>query len=239
MTIHYCEDYTAMSKKGAELVFDEISKKPDLLFCAASGGSPAGLYQEMVSKYQQSQAFFDRLKVVKLDEWVGLPKDSSFTSEYDIQQKLLSPLEIDSARYLSFDEETRVPHYECVRIQRKLEEMGNIDLCILGIGMNGHIALNEPSSELVLDCHVAELSSSTLNSGMIKSVDVKLKYGMTMGIGNILKSRKVILFISGSGKKQALEKLLKREITTQLPASMLWLHANVDLIIDNSIHDRD
>lgn len=234
MYIHYCPDFAQMSKKGADLVHHEVEKKPNLLFCAASGGSPSGLYELMHQKHLINSEFFNKMRVVKLDEWVGLPDDSTFTSEYDIDQKLLRKIEIPSERYISFYSQTKNPKEECKRIEKEISQSGPIDICILGIGQNGHIALNEPSEKLTLDCHVAELSETTLSSGMIQTVGVPLKHGMTLGVGNIMSSKMVLLFIAGKGKEQALEILLKKEIRTDLPASMLWMHPNAHLIIDQS-----
>ncbi|WP_296704271.1 6-phosphogluconolactonase [Algoriphagus sp.] len=234
MHIHYCSDFAEMSKKGADLVHLEISKKPDLLFCAASGGSPSGLYELMHQKHLAKPEFFKRMRVIKLDEWVGLPEDSQFTSEYDIQEKLLKKIEIPSDRYISFDSQAQKPLQECQRVDQELGKSGPIDICILGIGQNGHIALNEPAEALQADCHIAKLSETTLNSGMIQTVGIPLTEGMTAGVGTILRSKMILLFIAGKGKKQALKQLLTKKIQTQLPASMLWMHSNVHLLIDES-----
>lgn len=234
MYIHHCSDFAQMSEKGADLVHKEVSKNPSLLFCAASGGSPSGLYELMHQKYLVNSEFFRKMRVLKLDEWVGLPEDSTFTSEYDIDQKLLSKIEIPTERYISFNSQTKNPEEECKRIENEILQSGPIDICILGIGQNGHIALNEPSESLKVDCHVAELSETTLSSGMIQTVGVPLRQGMTLGIGTIMSAKTILLFVAGKGKEQALETLLKKEIRTDLPASMLWLHPNAHLIIDQS-----
>ncbi len=234
MKIHYCKDYNEMSRLGADMVHAEVEIKPDLLFCAASGNSPAGLYELMEEKHTNSHGFFDWMKVIKLDEWVGLSNDSTFTSEYDIQTKLLKKLGIEDDRYLSFQVEAEDPESECKRIQTEIEDTGGIDICILGIGINGHIALNEPADLLQADCHVANLHTVTLASGMIEKVGIPLKQGMTMGIGNIMDARMVILFFTGKGKKAALDLFLERKIRTDLPASLLWLHPNAHVIVDKN-----
>ncbi|PZX55778.1 6-phosphogluconolactonase [Algoriphagus chordae] len=232
MKIHNCKDYEVMSQLGAELVHAEIEIKPDLLFCAASGNSPAGLYELMAEKHADSHGFFDWMKVIKLDEWVGLSKDSTFSSEYDIQEKLLKKLHIGSDRYISFEVEALDPESECDRIQDEIIDHDGLDICILGIGINGHIALNEPAEFLQPNCHVADLHPVTLSSGMIEKVGIPLKQGMTMGIGNIMNSKMIILFVTGKGKKPALDLFLEGKIRTDLPASFLWLHPNVHVIVD-------
>lgn len=232
MKIHYCKDFNEMSQFGAKLVHAEVEITPDLIFCAASGNSPAGLYELMVRKHLSSPDFFDWMTVVKLDEWVGLEDESIFTSEFDIQEKLLKRLGIKYDRYISFDEDTKDPVLECKKIQAELDISEGIDICILGIGINGHIALNEPAEFLQPNCHVAKLHPVTLASGMIEEVGVPLTQGMTLGIRNIMDSKMVILFVTGKGKKPALDLLLEQKIRTDLPASLLWLHPNAHLIIN-------
>lgn len=233
MNFHYLPNFSEMSRKGFELVKSEIEKKPDLLFCVASGGSPSGLYAEMVSEQKRSPDFCSQIHVVKLDEWGGLEVGYTFTSEYDVQAKFLQPLGISGDRYLTIDAFTKDPEGDCERLKSELEKEA-IDICILGIGVNGHIALNEPGETLQLGYHVAELAESTLNNGMIKSLVQPPTFGMTMGVGEILKSKKILLFIAGSGKKEAFQKLLKKEVDTHFPASLLWLHPNVDVLVDES-----
>lgn len=235
MNIHYCKNYEEMSQEGALIVMREIERTSDLLFCVASGGSPTGLYQDMVKNFRINADLFSELRVIKLDEWGGLEEGSTFTSEFDVQEKFIKPLNISNDRYITIDPMAKEPHEECLRVQKELRENGPIDICILGIGVNSHIALNEPADKLRMDCHVAELAPITLNHGMIKTLAQPPTFGMTLGIGNIMDSKRIILFISGTGKKQALEQLLTREISTQYPASLLWLHPNVDLIIDESV----
>lgn len=235
MNIHYLPDFSEMSRKGFQLAKAEIDRKPDLLFCVASGGSPSGLYAEMVSQQKATPDFCSRLRVVKLDEWGGLERGSTFTSEQDVQTKFIQALGISSERYTTIDPFTPDPVGACARMAGFLKNFGPIDLCILGIGVNGHIALNEPSDVLRPDFHVCELAESTLNNGMIKSLKQPPTFGMTMGVGEILSSKKILLFISGSGKKEAFERLLKEEVSTQFPASLLWLHGNVDVIVDQSV----
>lgn len=235
MRLHRCKNYQEMSALATEVVMAEVASKPDLLFCVASGGSPSGLYQGMVQHHQKAPNTFEEMRVIKLDEWVGLPHGSKFTSEYDIQQKLLKPLHHPLDRYIAFDALSSDPQAECDRIQEELEESGPIDVCILGIGVNGHLALNEPADFLQTYCHVAKLSETTLSNGMIQTVGIPLSHGMTLGMGNIFESKKVILLITGKGKKEIVTQFLSQKVTNQLPASLLWLHANAEVFLDEEV----
>ncbi len=235
MNFHYLPDYETMSRKGFELVKNEIDLRPDLLFCVASGGSPTGLYAEMVKHQKENPDFCSVLRVVKLDEWGGLESGSTFTSEHDVQTKFIQPLGISPDRYLTIDPFTADPAGDCLRMKNALEQIGPVDICILGIGVNGHIALNEPANLLLPGFHVCKLAESTLNNGMIKSLKQPPTFGMTMGVGEILRSKKIILFISGSGKKAAFQELQKEQVSTQCPVTLLWLHPNVDVLVDESV----
>lgn len=235
MNFHYLPDFKSMSQKGFELVKKEIDQKPDLLFCVASGGSPSGLYAEMVNEKSVNPDFCEKLRVVKLDEWGGLEYGSTFTSELDVQSKFIQPMGIKADRYWTIDPFTQDPEGDCKRMEGLIQKEGPVDICILGIGVNGHIALNEPGEVLKPGFHVCQLAESTLNNGMIKSLKQSPSFGMTMGVGEILQSKKILLFISGSGKKEAFERLKKPEISTQFPASLLWLHGNVEVIVDRSV----
>lgn len=235
MKFHHLPNFLEMSRKGFEIVKTEIDGNPDLLFCVASGGSPSGLYSEMVAHRKMNPEFCSSLRVVKLDEWGGLERGSTFTSEFDVQGKFILPLGITPDRYLTIDPFTDDPVGACATMKSQLKTAGPIDICILGIGVNGHIALNEPSDILQPGFHVCELAETTLNHGMIKSLKQPPTFGMTMGMGDILSAKKIVLFVSGSGKKEAFTQLLKEEVSSQFPASFLWLHPNVDVIIDQSV----
>ncbi|MHA7128538.1 6-phosphogluconolactonase [Algoriphagus namhaensis] len=234
MKLYRCKDYQEMSSLAAENVLSDLKQNPNLLFCAASGGSPTGLYQQLVEVYLQDPSIFEKWRILKLDEWVGLPENSTFTSEYDIQTKLLKPTQHPSERYFGFDSDTIDPESECQRMEQELAQIGPIDTCILGIGVNGHLALNEPADFLQSDCHVAKLSPTTLQHGMIQEVGIPLTSGMTLGMGNISASRKIILLLTGKGKKAIIEQFLEKKISTYLPASLLWLHPHAEVFLDES-----
>lgn len=235
MNIQYFADFKEMSQAAFQIVRQEIELRPDLLFCVASGGSPSGLYAEMVQEKNRDPDFCSQLRVIKLDEWGGLEPGSDFTSEQDVQKKFIQPLAISQERYWTINPFTEDPEGDCLVMERVIQQEGPLDICILGIGTNGHIALNEPSDSFQVGFHKCALAASTLNNGMIKSLRRPPSFGMTMGMGNILQSKKILLFIAGSGKKDAFQKLLSGEVTMTLPASFLWLHPNVEVLVDESV----
>jgi galactosamine-6-phosphate isomerase len=237
MQIISCDSYQEMSQKAADLVEEELLKNPELLLCAATGNSPAGLYKELGERAQKKQDIFDRLRVIKLDEWGGIPEKHPVSCEYYLRTKLLEPLGISEARYLSFSSNPEDPHAECHAFRSRLKKEGPIDLCILGLGKNGHLGLNEPAEELEPECHVAKLSDDSLEHEMIASLGVKPAFGMTLGMQEILSSKNILLLLTGDGKKEVYDGLMEGKITTKLPASYLWAHSNAMCLVDRTCLD--
>jgi len=234
MNIHYCADYESMSQMASDSVLSQLTEKSQQLICTATGNSPTRLYEKLVESYQSSPNIFKEIKIIKLDEWGGTNGDYANTSEYYIQKNLLNPLQIPKSHYIAFDSSPTDAKKECDRMENEIQEHGPIDICILGLGKNGHIGFNEPSKILYPDCHIADLSKSSLKHPMANKMKTAPTYGLTLGMSNILKSKKIILLITGPGKQEIIKKLLSKEITTSLPGSFLWLHPNVDCYLDKS-----
>lgn len=148
MNIEYYHDYAAMSAAGASIVTKAIRSRPDMLLCTATGHSPLELYQELVYRSKHEKKLYRQMRVIKLDEWIGLGHNAEGTCEQYLRSNLINPLAINDNRYLAFDAETLDPPKECVRMQLLLKQSAPIDLCILGLGKNGHLGFNEPGSYL-------------------------------------------------------------------------------------------
>ena len=237
MRITSCKNYQEMSTLAADLVQKELVKKPGLLFCVATGSSPAGLYEEMGAYCQISPGLFDRMRIIKLDEWGGVPDNHPVTCEYFIRKRLLEPLSIPEERYHTFHSDPKDPELECEAIRSTLQEEGPIDLCILGLGKNGHLGFNEPARELEARCHVAQLSELSLEHMMIASMEVKPSYGITLGMDEILAARRIIFLVTGGGKKEVMQRLMEKKVSSELPASFLWEHPHTDCLMDRSSMD--
>ena len=125
------------------------------------------------------------------------------------------------------------------RIQKEYDHFGSIDVCILGLGINGHVALNEPSDFLEPRAHMAKLSELTLQHLMIQEMSKRPSFGLTLGMADILQSKMIILLISGATKKRITGKFLSGKLTTSLPASFLWLHSNIECLVDKDALDAD
>lgn len=232
MKILYCDDYESVSLQAASLVIAEITQKRSLLLCAATGNSPIGLYDRLVRKAATDRALFAELRIIKLDEWGGIPENAPGSAERYLRTRLLDPLGIAPERYISFASTPAEPADECERIRSELERHGPIDVCVLGLGVNGHIGFNEPGPFLMPQCHVARLSAETRRHAMVQSLDTQPLFGLTLGMQEILAARRIILLVAGAGKQQAVAGVLSGAVSTTLPASLLWLHGCVDCLID-------
>lgn len=229
-----CENYERLSAQAAARVTAEVDRKRDLLLCPATGSSPTGLYRELAKRAESDPDLFRSLRVIALDEWGGLKAtDPGSTTGY-LNERLLGPLGISPDRFTAWDTDVN-GSTACGRMQDQLARLGPIDVCILGLGINGHIGFNEPRPALMPHCHVAYLSEETLSHAMARAMKHPPDVGLTLGISEILASRYILLLVTGAGKEQVAARLLGGEVTTALPASFLWLHANVDCLVDQAL----
>jgi galactosamine-6-phosphate isomerase len=226
------DSYEAMSRQAAERILAALAGKPDLLLCAAGGSTPTRTYQLLAEYHAREPSTFRSLRVLKLDEWGGIGMDAPGACEAYLQTHLIRPLGLQDGRFFGFNSSPADPEQECERIRRRLAAEGPIDLCVLGLGVNGHIALNEPAPSLQPTAHVARLAEVSLRHPMLASAKTVPTYGLTLGMAEIFTSREILLLVSGVRKRAPLQRLLRREISTAFPASFLWLHPNWTLLCD-------
>ncbi|WP_343670491.1 galactosamine-6-phosphate isomerase [Chitinophaga sp.] len=236
MDIEVCSSYEEISVKAKDIIVEQLRYHKRLRLCAATGGSPTGLYKELAAEFGKQPDLFDQLHIIKLDEWGGLDMNHPGTCETYLQQHVIQPLKVGEDRYLSFQSGPDDPLAECNRIKNELYCLGGIDICILGLGMNGHLALNEPGSALESQCHVARLDPQSLEHPMLGDGE-RPQYGLTLGMAEILQAKQIVLLISGEKKKEIAYKLLSsKSVTTILPASFVWLHPHVKCLIDREAY---
>ena len=230
MKINYFLNAEVMSQKAADIVLEEVRHKPNLVICAATGSSPKLLYQILAEENQKQEQLFQKAQVMPLDEWIGLPSSEGSCHAY-IKEHILIPLQISEARYFDFNADALSLENECERLQLVLKNKGPIDVCILGLGKNGHLGFNEPAKELQPHCHVANLALQSQEHSMIGNTKSKPTKGLTLGMQDILAARKIILVVSGKGKEAVTKQLLSGDVTNDCPATWLWKHSNVDCLI--------
>lgn len=236
MEIIRVENYEEMSTRSCEIFVKRLKSIEFPVFGLATGSTPMGLYRCLVKKFQAGEISFKYATTFNLDEYIGLPKDHEQSYHYYMNELFFRHIDI-------LKENAHVPngmaedlHAECEQYERLIEESGGIDLQILGIGENGHIAFNEPGSPFNGKTAVVNLSESTLkaNARFFKNLYEVPTRAISMGIGTIMKAKEIILLASGGTKAVAMKKIIHGEITEDVPASILQKHKHVTIIADEA-----
>lgn len=226
------EDYEKMSQIASEQILSEIKQDPELLLSIATGSTPTRAYNLLAQEYKNDPQVFDKVRLIGLDEWGGVPNDDPCTCRVYISKHLARPMNIPSERFTFWNSDPEDPEKEVERITKILENEGDIDVCILGMGVNGHLGFNEPAESLKLKPHIAELTDTTKKHTMAQVAEHEIKYGLTLGMGEIMRAKKIILLINGTHKTEPFKQFLSQKITSKFPASILWLHPNITVICD-------
>ena len=232
MEIVRCRDYEEMSSKAADIVCEEIGKRPDLVLGLATGSTPLGLYREFIDRNGKGTVSFKKIKTVNLDEYVGFGESDEQSYAYFMRSNLFSHIDIDPGNTHIPDGKNADHERECSNYDAVIDELGGVDVQILGIGHDGHIGFNEPGNAFVPRTHRVKLTEETIeaNKRFFERRDDVPKYAYTMGIKDIFNARKMVLLVSGKDKAEILRKALKGPITPEVPASILQLHSNLILI---------
>lgn len=228
------KDYNEMSKKAAEYVLNKIKSSAQLNLGLATGGTPKGVYEELIDDYKLNQTSYTHIKTFNLDEYIGLSKEDPNSYFHYMNEQLFKHINIPL-------DQTHIPSGTNVNIQAECEEYenqiikaGGIDLQILGIGANGHIGFNEPGTSFQSRTHVVDLAASTreANARFFYRLEDVPKQAITMGIHTIFQSKEILLLASGKAKQQAMAELFNGEVKESFPASILNQHPNTIIIAD-------
>lgn len=236
MRVMITEDYAGMSRRAAELIAAQILLKPQSVLGLATGATPIGLYRCLVEKYREGELDFSRIKSVNLDEYLGLSPENDQSYRYFMNENLFRHINIDPANTYVPDGIAEDPVAECARYDELIRRLGGIDVQLLGIGNNGHIGFNEPADAFALGTHCVELTQSTIqaNARFFADSGQVPQQALTMGIGQIMQARRVIVIASGSEKREALQKAFWGPVTPEVPASILQMHTDVTLVMDRA-----
>ena len=232
MKLIHTENYEAMSKEAADLLLDTLRKKPDAVICLATGSSPARMYELVCEAVNKERIDLSEITFVKLDEWYGVEPQAACTCTTFIKEHLLDQLYMQPKAVVEFVSDAADIKQELDRMDAFLSEHP-IDVMILGLGMNGHLGLNEPADFLTLNAHYAELDEKTKTHDMVKGFDPK--GGLTIGLQGIFTSRQILMLVCGERKEAAYQAFMSQRITTATPASLLWLHPNCVTLVDDTI----
>src|SRR5207249_3194175 len=222
-------------REAARIVTSAVRARPEIVLGLATGSTPLGLYKELIALYQSGALDFSRVTSFNLDEYLGLAHTHPQSFHHFMHQNFLSRINLLSDR-AHIPDGTITGNYDqyCARYEQAIKSAGGIDLQILGIGRNGHIGFNEPTSSLASRTRLKALSRETVedNRHSFASESEMPKCAITMGIGTILDSRRVLLLASGRSKAAAVAKAIEGPITSSVSASALQLHVDVTFIID-------
>jgi glucosamine-6-phosphate isomerase len=226
-------DYEELSQAAADQVIDLLMQKPTAVICMASGNTPLGTCQQIVRKAIAEKIDFSVCSFIGLDEWVGVPKENTGSCSFFFNNNLFTPLHISAAQIFLFDAMATDLDRQCKKMDDAIESRGGIDLMVVGIGMNGHIGFNEPGVSFDLFSHVINLQETTKTVGQkYFSSAANLSQGITLGLGHLMNSKKVILLANGNSKSGVIQQTIKGIITEALPASILQKHKNSFIFLD-------
>ena len=235
MNVIVVKSYDEMSKKAFEIMKATIKEKKNAVLGLATGSTPIGLYKEMIADYKAGGTSYSEVSTFNLDEYVGLDYSSDQSYVYFMREHLFDHIDIKLENTNIENGKAADPAAECARYNALLAE-NTVDLQILGIGSNGHIAFNEPGTPFDSVTHVVDLTETTIkdNSRLFNSIDDVPKQAFTMGLSNIMTAKKIVILANGANKAKAVYGMVHGEITEDLPASILQNHSDCTLICDEA-----
>jgi glucosamine-6-phosphate deaminase len=221
------ESPEALSARAADLLLSQIRDNPRAVLGLPTGRTPIGMYSRVVQECSREYHCFREVSTFNLDEYCGVPRTHSGSYFAFMRQHLFDHVDIDPRN-------AHVPdgmHPNPGAYEDEIRRAGGIDLTFLGLGRNGHIGFNEPGTSFESRTRVVELTQSTRHANADLFPDGHVPtHAITMGIGTILESRRIVLLVAGSGKEEALERLESGEVTEWFPASALWTHADATVL---------
>ncbi len=225
--------YESMSAKAADEIMEIISPLKNPVLCPATGDSPKGLYKEMIGRITLEKKDTSGWYFVGLDEWLGLNEHDEGSCRHHLNNDLLQPLRIDEKNVCFFDGKAKEIQNEIQKTDNFINEHGGIDIAIVGLGMNGHVGMNEPGTDPSLYSHVSEIDRITQEVGQKYFKKTRqITKGITLGIANLMEARHVILLVSGNKKAAIVQQVLEGEFSEMLPAGLLRTHKNFSVYLD-------
>lgn len=235
MNIIIEKNYDSLSETSAQIIRAEINKKPNMVLGLATGSTPIGTYKKLIEMNKTNAVDFENVTTFNLDEYCGLSKEHNQSYYYFMFENLFNHININK-------ENVNIPNgiaedyqEECSNYEKSIYEKDGIDLQLLGLGHNGHIAFNEPDNNFSQETHKVALQDSTINANkrFFGSIDDVPKYALTMGIKTIMQAKQILVIASGKDKAEAVKNAVLGEITPKCPASVLQLHQNVTFVLDS------
>ncbi|WP_226038575.1 glucosamine-6-phosphate deaminase [Aquibacillus saliphilus] len=234
MRIVPVENYTTMSKAVASILLERIKQASKLTLGLATGGTPIQTYNYLIEDYKKNKTSYQHVSTFNLDEYIGLKSTDPNSYHYYMNDYLFSHIDIPKQNTNIPNGDAQNLQQECEAFEKKIQEHGGVDIQLLGLGSNGHIGFNEPGTPFDTSTHVVNLTEATrqANARYFNSIDEVPTQAITMGISSIMKSKEIVLLVSGEEKSKALKKLIDGEIDSSFPASILNNHEKVTIFAD-------
>jgi len=238
MRVIIAENYAKVSAAGADIIEKIVREKPDSTIGLATGSSPVGMYRELARRCAEEGLDFSRIHSVNLDEYVGLEPTHDQSYRYFMNDNLFDHINIDKANtYVAKgvgDVEANLAEFNAVL------DKAEIEVQVLGVGPDGHLGFNEPGAMLYDGAHREVLDESTIdaNQRFFASRDDVPRYAVTMGMGNIMRAKKLLMIVSGSKQDAMRQLLLSDRIDPMCPATFLRLHRDATVILEKSLADE-
>lgn len=235
MKIIEARNYEDMSKKAASFIIEKVNGSSAPVLGLATGGTPLGTYRFLREDHLNNQTSYQHVYTVNLDEYVGLSPDDDNSYTFYMKKELFGHIDIPASHTHLPDGMAADLQGECRRYESLIERLGGVDLQLLGLVMNGHIGFNEPGTPFSSETHVVELTDSTrkANARYFDSLSSVPAQALTMGIATIMRSKQILLLVSGKKKAGILAKLLSEQPNEDIPASVLNMHQDVVIIADS------
>ena len=233
MKLNIYADKDAMSKATADLIVEQIRKKPDSLLCFPSGESPTIVLKYLVKYGLEGPINFGQCRFVGLDEWIGMDENDEGSCKHYLYSNFFNPLKINPEQITFFDGLTENPDLECRRMDQYIQENGPIDLMLVGLGMNGHIGLNEPGVDFHSYAHTTELDPVTVKTAQkYFTKTTELSGGITLGLQHFTDAETAVLIVAGEKKADIVLKVLTEEISNKIPGTIIRSHRNSIIFLD-------
>jgi glucosamine-6-phosphate isomerase len=233
MNIKIAPSYALMSRQAAQDLVQLMAGRPHPLLCTASGHTPTGLYGELIKEIRQQGLDISRWKFVGLDEWLGMNGSDEGSCQYDLQKQLFQPLGVKKEQICFFDGRAADGQQECRKVEAFIQAAGGLDVAILGVGLNGHIGMNEPGTPPSLRSHVAAIDPLTQQTGQKYFAQPQtLTHGLTLGLATLMEAKHILLLANGAHKAGIASKVVTAAPSADLPATLLRSHADVTFYLD-------
>lgn len=234
MKVIIVENYEEASQEAAKIFINQVKENPQSILGLATGSTPIRMYELLREDHEKNHTSYKDVKSYNLDEYFGLDASHPQSYHYFMYKNLFDHININPENIHIPNGMTDDVDAECERYDELIKEAGGVDIQVLGIGNNAHIGFNEPTINFEKGTHLVQLEDSTIeaNSRFFDNIEDVPKKAITMGVGSIFKSRKIMLIATGENKAEAIYNTVYGKVVPEVPASILQFHSDIVLILD-------